>query len=156
MSAIGMLSAEDQMQIEEHLSDFLEKSESRWSALVDKGGNLFAQFGETDDLDLHILCALAAGSFSATHELARRLGEPEFTALYHEGRGVSIFINSLHYDCLLITVFDDQTNIGLVKFYAQQGTDALNQLLQVASDNAAEAAPLELEAELDPDQTIIS
>ena len=38
-----MLTAEDQMAIERRLADFLNKSEAQWSALVDKGGNLFAQ-----------------------------------------------------------------------------------------------------------------
>lgn len=156
MSAIGMLSAEDQMTIEAHLNSFLDKSESRWSAVVDKGGNLFAQYGDTGDLDLTILCALAAGSFAATHELARRLGEPEFTALYHEGQGISIFMSALHYECLLVTVFDDRSNIGLVKFYAQQGATALNEMLHAAAERAMTAEPLQLDSELDPDQTIIS
>ncbi|MEM9400301.1 MAG: roadblock/LC7 domain-containing protein [Verrucomicrobiota bacterium] len=155
MTSIGMLSEEHQRKIETHLSEYLEKSESRWSALVDKGGNLLAQFGDTGDLDLSILCALAAGSFAATHELARRLGEPEFTALYHEGQGISIFISALHYECLLITVFDNKTNIGLVKFYAQQGAEAMNGFLKVAADEAMAADPLLLDAELDPNQSII-
>lgn len=75
MTGIGMLTAEDQGAIEQQLADFLQKSEAQWSALVDKGGNLFAQNGDTGTLDLSILSALAAGSFAATHELARRLGE---------------------------------------------------------------------------------
>ncbi|MEM9445084.1 MAG: roadblock/LC7 domain-containing protein [Verrucomicrobiota bacterium] len=156
MTSIGMLSEEDQLKIESHLEEFLGKSESLWAALVDKGGNLFAQFGETGDLDLSILCALAAGSFAATHELARRLGEPEFTALYHEGQGVSIFISALHYESLLITVFDEKTNIGLVKFYAQQGAETLNVYLKEAAEKSESAEPLQLDSELDPDKTIIS
>ena len=72
-----MLTAEDQTAIEQRLTDFLSKCEAQWSALVDKGGNLFAQAGDTGNLDLSILSALAAGSFAATHELAKRLGESE-------------------------------------------------------------------------------
>jgi len=59
---------------------------------------LFAQSGNTGSLDLSILSALAAGSFAATHELARRLGESEFSALYHEGHGHHILMSALHFD----------------------------------------------------------
>lgn len=155
MSAIGMLTAEDQMAIESRLADFLTKSEAQWSALVDKGGNLFAQCGETGNLDLSILSALAAGSFAATHELAKRLGESEFSALYHEGHGHHILMSALNHECLLVTIFGERTNIGLVRFYAQQVTLSLNQLLSQASDKEALTAPLQIDG-FSPDQAAIS
>lgn len=142
-----MLTAEDQMAIEQQLADFLKKSEAQWSALVDKGGNLFAQNGDTGSLDLSILSALAAGSFAATHELAKRLGESEFSALYHEGHGQHILMSALRHECLLVTIFGERTNIGLVRFYAQQVTGALNDLLQQARDKEATAAPLQFDGD---------
>jgi predicted regulator of Ras-like GTPase activity (Roadblock/LC7/MglB family) len=137
-----MLTAQDQAAIEQQLADFLAKSEAQWSALVDKGGNLFAQCGDTGTLDLSILSALAAGSFAATHELAKRLGESEFSALYHEGMGQHILMSGLHHECLLVTIFGERTNIGLVRFYAQQITAVLNGILQHAREQEAQAEPL--------------
>ena len=147
MTAIGMLTAEDQGAIEGLLADFLEKSEAHWSALVDKGGNLFAQQGDTGTLDLSILSALAAGSFAATHELAKRLGESEFSALYHEGHGQHILMSALHHDCLLVTIFGEKTNIGLVRFYAHQVTGLFNGILQQVSEKEAQSEPLLLEGD---------
>ncbi len=147
MTSIGMLSVEDQIRIEELLRDFLDKSESQWGALVDKGGNLFAENGQTGPLDMSILSALAAGSFAATRELARRLGENEFSALYHEGAHISILMTSLDYDCLLLTVFNEKTNIGLVRFYAHQAASGLNAALQAASESAASQEPLQIDDE---------
>ncbi|HSI84709.1 MAG: roadblock/LC7 domain-containing protein [Candidatus Methylacidiphilales bacterium] len=152
-----MLTAEDQMAIEQLLIDFLRKSEAQWSALVDKGGNLFAQYGDTGSLDLSILSALAAGSFAATHELAKRLGESEFSALYHEGQGMHILMSALHHECLLVTIFGEKTNIGLVRFYAQQVTTMLNQILQAVRDKEATMDPLLIEGDfLDQDTAAIS
>lgn len=151
-----MLTAEDQMAIEARLADFLMKSEAQWSALVDKGGNLFAQSGDTGNLDLSILSALAAGSFAATHELAKRLGESEFSALYHEGHGHHILMSALTHECLLVTIFGDRTNIGLVRFYAQQATNALNDLLRQAQEKEAVAAPLQVEGDFLGNQAAIS
>lgn len=156
MTGIGMLSVEDQMAIESHIKDFLTKSESQWGALVDRGGNLFAENGDIGAVDLMIMCALAAGSFAATKELAKRLGEGEFTALYHEGAGMSILMTSLHFDCLLITVFTGKTNIGLVRFYAQQAATTLNGCLLSASESAANAEPLQLDTEYNGQTNIIS
>jgi predicted regulator of Ras-like GTPase activity (Roadblock/LC7/MglB family) len=156
MSAIGMLTAEDQMAIEQRLGDFLAKSEAQWSALVDKGGNLFAQSGDTGGLDLSILSALAAGSFAATHELAKRLGESEFSALYHEGHGQHILMSALAHECLLVTIFGERTNIGLVRFYAQQATVSLNELLQQAQAKEATMAPLILDGDFLGDKAAIS
>lgn len=155
MPGIGMLSVEDQMAIEGHLKDFLGKAEAQWAALVDRGGNLFAENGVIGSLDVTILSALAAGSFAATRELAKRLGEQEFTALYHEGANISILMTSLHFECLLLTVFGEKTNIGLVRFYAQQAATTLNEALQTASDTAAQAEPLQVESEFSGQQTII-
>lgn len=156
MTGIGMLTAEDQMAIEQRLTDFLSKSEAQWSALVDKGGNLFAQSGDTGTLDLSILSALAAGSFAATHELAKRLGESEFSALYHEGHGQHILMSALHHECLLVTIFGEKTNIGLVRFYAQQVTGGLNELLHQASAKEASAEPLLLDGDFLNDQATIT
>jgi predicted regulator of Ras-like GTPase activity (Roadblock/LC7/MglB family) len=143
--AIGMLSVDDQVAIENLLKDFLAKSESQWTAVVDKGGNLFAEMGDIGTLDMSILSALAAGSFAATRELAKRLGEQEFTALYHEGSHISILMTALDFDCLLLTVFGEKTNIGLVRFYAQQTTAGLNSTLSHASASEAQFGPLEID-----------
>src|SRR5476651_956619 len=156
MTGIGMLTAEDQMAIENQLTEFLKKSEAQWSALVDKGGNLFAQNGDTGSLDLSILSALAAGSFAATHELAKRLGESEFSALYHEGHGQHILMSALHHECLLVTIFGEKTNIGLVRFYAQQVTGVLNGLLLHASETEAVASPLLLDGDFLNDRAAIT
>ncbi|MEM1059682.1 MAG: roadblock/LC7 domain-containing protein [Verrucomicrobiota bacterium] len=149
-----MLTAEDQMAIESQIGEFLKKSEAQWTALVDKGGNLFAQSGQTGSLDLSILSALAAGSFAATHELAKRLGETEFTALYHEGQGMHILMSALQKECLLVTIFTDKTNIGLVRFYAQQVSSSLNGLLAQAAEKEAAAEPLTFEGDFLNQQAI--
>lgn len=151
---LGMLTAEDQMAIESQIGEFLKKSEAQWTALVDKGGNLFAQSGQTGSLDLSILSALAAGSFAATHELAKRLGETEFTALYHEGQGMHILMSALQKECLLVTIFTDKTNIGLVRFYAQQVSSSLNGLLAQAAEKEAAAEPLTFEGDFLNQQAI--
>ncbi len=86
--------------------------------MIDRGGNVISQFGDMTVMDVTIIAALAAGSFAATKELARRIGEVEFNALYHQGNGNHIFMNSVDDDTIMITVFGERTTVGLVRFYS--------------------------------------
>ena len=83
-----------------------------------------------------IIAALAAGSFAATKELARRIGEVEFNALYHQGNGSHIFMNSVDDDTIMITVFGGRTTVGLVRFYSAATAQAVSKLLQSLDRNA--------------------
>lgn len=132
--SITSISEQDQNSLQEKMGEFLKNSESQWTALIDKGGNLLAQCGDTTNLNLPTLSALGAGSFAATQELAKRLGEKEFASLYHEGRDIGILMTALQFDCLLLAVFGKQTNEGLVRHYVQQTAQDLNTLLTSISE----------------------
>jgi Uncharacterized distant relative of homeotic protein bithoraxoid len=81
-------------------------------------------------MDVTIIAALAAGSFAATKELARRIGEVEFNALYHQGNGNHIFMNSVDDDTIMITVFGRKTTVGLVRFYSASAAQNVGALLK--------------------------
>jgi predicted regulator of Ras-like GTPase activity (Roadblock/LC7/MglB family) len=100
------------------LADFLKKTEADLTVVIDRGGNVISQFGDMDLMEVTIIAALAAGSFAATRELARRIGEIEFNALYHQGNGSHVFMNSVDDDTIMITVFGSRTTVGLVRFYS--------------------------------------
>ena len=86
------------------------------TVVIDRGGNVISQFGDMSVMDVTVIAALAAGSFAATKELARRIGEIEFNALYHQGNGSHMFMNSVDDDTIMITVFGKHTTVGLVAF----------------------------------------
>src|SRR5437870_5625338 len=102
MNAIPVLTIEDVATLDGVLADFLKKAEAELTAVI----------------DVTIIAALAAGSFAATRELARRIGEVEFNALYHQGNGSHIFMNSVDDETIMITVFGPRTTVGLVRFYS--------------------------------------
>lgn len=90
-------------------------------------------------MDTTVVAALAAGSFAATMELAKRIGEMEFNALYHQGKGAHLFIYSVDENTIIVTVFNDQTTIGLVRFYAESAATDLGELLnKLRQKNASE------------------
>ncbi len=139
MESIPSLSIEDVANIDAILQKFIEKSESALAVVVDKGGNVISQYGDLDVLDITIIAALAAGSFAATKELARRIGEVEFNALYHQGDGSHIFMSSIDEDTIMITVFNTSTTIGLVRHYSGDASKQLATFLEALRGRPAQA-----------------
>ena len=148
MNAIPVLTIEDVASLDGVLTDFLQKAEADLTVVVDRGGNVISQAGEMSAMDVTIIAALAAGSFAATCELARRIGEVQFNALYHQGNGSHMFMNSVDEDAIMITVFGARTTVGLVRFYSGQAAERVADLLKALrdSDRQFHLAPGDLEA----------
>ena len=127
MNAIPCLTINDVANLDAILSEFLEKAECELTVVIDRGGNVISQFGDMTVMDVTIIAALAAGSFAATKELARRIGEVEFNALYHQGNGNHIFMNSV----------DDDTTVGLVRFYSASTALSVGTLLKTLQNTGA-------------------
>lgn len=138
MNCIPVLTIEDVATLDGVLADFLKKAEADLTVVIDRGGNVISQFGDMNAIDVTIIAALAAGSFAATQELARRIGEVEFNALYHQGNGSHIFMNSVDDDTIMITVFGRRTTVGLVRFYSTATAQSVSDLLKSLQRNGHE------------------
>lgn len=136
MTGIPVLTIEDVATLDGVLGDFLKKAEAELTVVIDRGGNVISQFGDRDVMDVTIIAALAAGSFAATRELARRIGEVEFNALYHQGNGSHMFMNSVDEDTIMITVFGTRTTVGLVRFYSTAAAHSVAEILKKLQGNA--------------------
>jgi predicted regulator of Ras-like GTPase activity (Roadblock/LC7/MglB family) len=113
-----LLQAEDYEQLTVDLDEFLVNSEALSAMLCDQGGNIIIHAGDSQTESIDLVSALVAGAFAATKELAVVLGEKEFTAIFHQGTKTSIFISAVGEEVLLLAMFSDETNAGLVKMYA--------------------------------------
>ena len=109
---------EDMEKIDAVLREFQELSHAVSTMLVDKDGHLITQAGRATSYDADTISALVAGSFAATREMARLLGEDEFSVLFHQGRRESIQLAIVEDQCLVAIVFDDSTTLGLVRLYS--------------------------------------
>jgi predicted regulator of Ras-like GTPase activity (Roadblock/LC7/MglB family) len=135
MNSIPVLTIQDVATLHDVLGDFLKKTEAELTVVIDRGGNIISQFGDMNLMDVTIIAALAAGSFAATRELARRIGEIEFNALYHQGNGTHVFMNSVDDDTIMITVFGSRTTVGLVRFYSAAAAQNVANILKSLQRN---------------------
>jgi predicted regulator of Ras-like GTPase activity (Roadblock/LC7/MglB family) len=109
---------EDVAKLDRALAAYRESSRSQGNLLIDLDGHLVTQTGSFEDLDLDTVAALVAGSFKATREIARALGEEEFTSMSHQGKDECIHLALVGERTILATIYSPQTTTaGLVSFY---------------------------------------
>ena len=117
-------------RINEVLKEFLQLSDSKCNMLIDKEGHMVTKAGSTDDFDMQAVAALVAGSYAATREMARLLGEDEFSVLFHQGRRDNIQLTLVGNRTILATVFDERTTIGMVRLYAKEASEKLKKVFE--------------------------
>ena len=99
--------------------------------LIDRSGQLIAHEGDTPEIDIISLSALTAANFGATAEIARMLGEEEFTLLFHKGRCENVYFSAIGEHVIMVTLFDDKTSLGLVRLRINQVHAELSQVLSI-------------------------
>jgi predicted regulator of Ras-like GTPase activity (Roadblock/LC7/MglB family) len=97
--------------------------------LIDRSGQLIAHNGEALDIDLSALSALTAANFGATIEIARLLGEEEFTLLFHKGKSENVYFSAIGDHAIMVTLFDDRTSLGLIRLRMNQIVGELSRVL---------------------------
>ena len=97
--------------------------------LIDRSGQLIAHEGNTPEIDIISLSALTAANFGATAEIARMLGEEEFTLLFHKGRCENVYFSAVGEHVIMVTLFDDKTSLGLIRLQINKIIDELSKIL---------------------------
>jgi predicted regulator of Ras-like GTPase activity (Roadblock/LC7/MglB family) len=121
---------DDIAKIDAVLKDLVSLSGATCALLIDKDGHLVDRTGTMKGFDLDTIAALVAGSFAATREMARVLGEEEFTVLFHQGPKGSIQLSLVGDRTILAVIFNEQTTVGMVRLYTLEASNKLGALFQ--------------------------
>lgn len=125
-----VLTKEDLEKINFYLNKVVSSSLAQSVLLIDRSGQLIAQSGNTMDIDVLSLSALTAANFGATAEIARILGEEEFTLLFHKGKNENVYFTALGEHVILVTLFNDKTSLGLIRLRINQIAEDLLKILK--------------------------
>ena len=132
--------AEDVQEMDATLGELLARSEASAALIIDKGGFLITQAGDTTLFDATTLSALAAGSFAATQSMAQLVSEPNFNSVYQQGEKFSLLVLNVDSDCLLVAVFKAQVSVGVVRYYAESSLARVVLLFQKARQRNPESS----------------
>jgi len=111
------------------LNQMVSSSRAHSVLLIDRSGQLIAHHGNTPGIDVLSLSALTAANFGATAEIARILGEEEFTLLFHKGKTENVYFSAIGEHVIMVTLFDDNTSLGLIRLQINKIVDELSKIL---------------------------
>ena len=121
---------EDVERMNRQLDAFLNLSSAKAVLLVDRTGRVVTRRGQDLRVDFETFGVLAAGSFAATRELARLVGEDQFSCLTHQGARHHIHLARVDDRTLFVVLFDERTTLGMVRLYAGETARRLVTLLE--------------------------
>lgn len=133
MPTLPQLYEEDILELERAMDQLLRSTEAGTALIIDKGGFLITQCGDTRSIDTTTLAALAAGSFAATQTIASIVNEPNFSSMYQQGEQFSLLVSNVDEYCLMAVVFRAGLSVGAIKYYAASTIKAVATQLQVAT-----------------------
>lgn len=125
-----MFYQKDVEQIDKVMEEFLKLSQAKCALLVDKDGHMITRVGGNVEFDQDTISALVAGSFAATKEMAKLLGEDEFSALYHQGERDNIQLSLVGDRTILTVIFDESTTLGMIRLYVSETVNKLNEVFK--------------------------
>ncbi len=125
------------------LQRFLYDAKARCALLVDRSGQLVATVGEPPNFDATAFATLTAADFSANDQLARLIGEKDFSVLFHQGERESMYLADVARRVILVVLFDNRTTLGLVRLRMKAAVEELTRVFEAvfARGSAAQGAP---------------
>ena len=130
MNAPFVLFAEEAQLLQARCGELCESAYANAVFLIDRDGQLLAQAGVTDRIDVTSLASLAAGNVAATDGLAQLIGEEKFPVQFHEGERESIHISQVGARFILIVLFDQRSSVGLVRLRVRKAQGPLLELFE--------------------------
>ncbi len=120
---------EDYWAISSEIKELLKNSNSQSVLLIDQTGQMIASVGIEPEFDLMSFASLCAADFEANAQLAKLIGEKDFSTLYHQGSEESMYLAKVASKIILVVLFNKRTTLGLVRLRAKKAVEGLNTIL---------------------------
>jgi predicted regulator of Ras-like GTPase activity (Roadblock/LC7/MglB family) len=133
------LTPEDELALRRGMERLLQEGSAHSAMLVDRGGQLLAQAGEPTSFDATTFATLTAADFSANDQLAKLLGETEFSSLFHQGERESMLLSDVARRAILVVLFDSRTTLGLVRLRLRFAIEELSRIVDAMAARDAQA-----------------
>lgn len=127
--------AADTDKINALLTGFVKKSGALSAMVIDQEGHMVARQGfKIAGADPTALAALVAASFVSTRQVAKLLGEAEFTTMSQAGGQHAIHVQLIGARTLEVAVFPIAVKPGMIQVYCKELAKELEVILKTASE----------------------
>jgi predicted regulator of Ras-like GTPase activity (Roadblock/LC7/MglB family) len=132
---------EDLKAITGLMDGLLRETSVRSLILVDRTGQIVANVGEAPRFDTQAFASLTAADFSANDQLAKMIGEHEFSSLFHQGEKESMYLADVARRVILVALFDNRTTLGLVRLKVKSAVEELTRVFEGMFSRDGAVAP---------------
>lgn len=119
-----------QTEMKKALGGLIDKTSALTALLVSKEGIAVAEAGDTSYLNTSAMSALVAGMFAATREVARMVGENQFSMLLQQGENRHLHISLIQDANMMVVIFEGYERIGFVRHECRRVGEELGKLLK--------------------------
>ena len=119
--------------VEAPLKQFVDEALVQLAVLLNPSGQVLGQFGFASSVDVMTACALAAATTASSAELGRQVDGRPFSGLHYAGKVRQIFLGQVPMrtsTLILLTVFDEESSLGLVQLFFAELCTALAGVVQ--------------------------
>ena len=117
-------------EIETVLQDDLMRIGVHCAILIDLAGNIIVSLDTGNKRhDIYSLAAMAAGNFGAVNEMARMVGEEDFSLLFHKGKKGNIHFSKVSDDFLLVTTFGEDISLGFLRLKVNEAIEKITKTI---------------------------
>ena len=123
------------------MGGLMRETSVRSLLLVDRSGQIVANVGEAPQFDTQAFASLTAADFSANDQLAKMIGEHEFSSLFHQGEKESMYLIDVARRVILVALFDNRTTLGLVRLKVKATVEELTRIFEEMFNRAGTETP---------------
>ncbi len=125
-----IVTREQILQLESIVGKELLEAGADHVIIVDMSGNLIMQQGSMHMEDIFSLAALSAANFAATAEIAKLIGEEDFSLLFHKGDKRNIHFSRLGREHIIITLFNESVSLGLIRLKLNRAIEQMSSIFK--------------------------
>jgi predicted regulator of Ras-like GTPase activity (Roadblock/LC7/MglB family) len=117
--------------VEAPLKAFVDDARAEIAVLMHPTGQVLGQFGFTRSVDVQTACALGAAIYASAGELGRQMQGRPFGVMHYAGKDRQVFLAPVPIaggTLLLLSVFGEESSLGLVQLYFQDFQRAVSQV----------------------------
>lgn len=107
---------EEFVLIKDILDELKENTKAEIVFISDSEGHCIASTGDMEDSYLNSISSLIAGSMAAVNSIAEMLEIEKFPSILSESENKSLHVSSINERTMLIVIFNNTSNLGLVRF----------------------------------------
>jgi len=131
---------EEYVLIKEILQGLKTNTRAQIVFITDSEGHCIASTGEMEDSHLNSISSLIAGSMAAVNGIAQMLKVSKFTTILTESTDKNLHISSINDRTMLIVIFDNSSNLGIIRFRVKSSTQELQKVFVTINDKLKSSA----------------